>query len=63
MKITRIDTIPVQIPIHPHRAIRGGRGAHTTSPFLLIKIQTDAGITGLGEVCLLNTTPSPRDTR
>ena len=31
-------------------AIRSGRGgAHTTSPFLLVKIHTDAGIIGLGE--------------
>ena len=50
MKITRIDAIPVQIPINPQRAIRGGRGAHTTSPFLIVKIQTDEGIVGLGEV-------------
>src|SRR5207244_3728515 len=50
MKITRIETIPVQIPINPQRAIRGGRGAHTTSPFLLVKVHTDDGITGLGEV-------------
>ncbi|MCA1553407.1 MAG: mandelate racemase/muconate lactonizing protein, partial [Chloroflexi bacterium] len=50
MKITHIETIPVQIPINPQRAIRGGRGAHTTSPFLLVKIHTDEGITGLGEV-------------
>src|SRR5579884_253317 len=50
MKIARIETIPVRIPINPRRAIRGGRGAHTVSPFLLVKIHTDEGITGLGEV-------------
>lgn len=50
MKITRIETIPVQIPINPHRAIRGGRGAHTVSPFLLVKLHTDEDIIGLGEV-------------
>jgi muconate cycloisomerase len=50
MIISRIETIPVQIPINPQRAIRGGRGAHTTSPFLLIKVHTDEGIVGLGEV-------------
>ena len=50
MKITHIDTIPVQVPIHPKRAVRGSLGAHTTSPFLLLKIHTDEGITGLGEV-------------
>jgi len=50
VKITHIDTIPVQVPIHPKRAVRGSLGAHTTSPFLLLKIHTDDGITGLGEV-------------
>ena len=50
VKIIRIETIPVQIPINPKRAIRGSLGAHTVSPFLLIKIQTDEGIVGLGEV-------------
>lgn len=50
MKITRISTIPVQIPINPVRAIKGSRGGHTVSPFLLVQIHTDEGITGLGEV-------------
>lgn len=38
------------MPFNPDRAIKDGRGAHTTSLFLLIKIHTDKGITGLGEV-------------
>ena len=50
MKITRIETIPVQIPINPKRAIRGSLGAHTVSPFLLVKIHTDEDVIGLGEV-------------
>ena len=50
MKISRIETIPVQVPINPERAIRGGRGGHTVSPFLLVRIHTDEGIVGLGEV-------------
>ncbi|MBI1298125.1 mandelate racemase, partial [bacterium] len=50
MQISKIETIPVQVPINPHRAIRGGRGVHTVSPFLLVKIHTDEDIIGLGEV-------------
>lgn len=50
MKITSIETIPVQVPIHPERAIRSGRGSHLVSPFLLVKVHTDEGVTGLGEV-------------
>ena len=55
MKIVRIETIPVRVPIRPDRAIRGSRGFHTESPFLFVKIHTDAGFTGLGEVsCTAN---------
>src|SRR5688572_12892270 len=51
MKITSIETIPIRVPIRPELAIRSGRGgSHFVSPFLLVKIQTDAGLTGIGEV-------------
>jgi len=50
VKITAIETIPVSVPIEQSRAIRGGRGAHTESPFLIIRMLTDEGIEGLGEV-------------
>lgn len=50
MKITRIETIPIKVPIKPELAIRSGRGgSHTVSPFLLVKVQTDEGLVGLGE--------------
>ncbi len=50
MKIIRIETIPVCVPLKPELAIRSGRGgAHVTSPFLLVKVHTDEGITGIGE--------------
>ncbi|PYJ03178.1 MAG: mandelate racemase/muconate lactonizing protein, partial [Verrucomicrobia bacterium] len=50
MKITRIETIPIRVPLKPQFAIRSGRGgAHTVSPFLLVKVHTDEGIVGIGE--------------
>jgi muconate cycloisomerase len=50
VKITRIETIPVRVPIKPEFAIKSGRGGtHDTSPFLLVKVHTDAGLVGLGE--------------
>jgi L-alanine-DL-glutamate epimerase-like enolase superfamily enzyme len=50
MKITRIESIPVRVPIKPELAIRGGRGlSHSVSPFLLVRIHTDADIIGVGE--------------
>src|SRR5437764_783097 len=50
MQITEIETIPVQVPILPRLAITSSRGTHASSPFLLVKVHTDAGIIGLGEV-------------
>src|SRR4051812_7671838 len=50
MKITAIETIPIEVPIEPRRATRGARGSHLTSPFLLVKVRTDEGLVGLGEV-------------
>lgn len=50
MKISRIETIPVNIPIKPAFAIRSGRGgSHTVSPFLIVKVHTDEGVVGIGE--------------
>src|SRR5262249_1732155 len=50
MKIARVETIPIRVPIKPELAIRGGRGlSHSVSPFLLVRIHTDEGIVGVGE--------------
>src|SRR4051794_1154327 len=50
MKITAVETIPVRVPLKAELAIKSGRGgAHTTSPFLLVRLHTDAGLVGLGE--------------
>ncbi len=50
MKINRIETIPVEIPVSPQRAIRSSRGYHQVSPFVFVQVHTDAGIVGLGEI-------------
>jgi len=50
VKITRIETIPVVVPIQPRLMIRAAHGDHARSPFLLVKVHTNEGITGLGEV-------------
>src|SRR4051794_289449 len=50
MRITSVETIPVRVPIKPELAIKSGRGgAHTTSPFLVVKVRTSDGLVGLGE--------------
>src|SRR5260370_10076828 len=50
MKITRVENSPVKVPIRPAFLIRGSLGMHTESPFLLLRMHTDGGVTGLGEV-------------
>lgn len=50
MKITRLETIPIKIPLKKEFVIRSGRGgAHSVSPFLLVRIHTDEGLVGVGE--------------
>lgn len=50
MKITSIEKIPVRVPIRSEFQIRGAIGLHVESPFLILKVHTDEGVTGLGEV-------------
>ncbi len=50
MKITGIDTIPINVPIHKDNATLGAKGYHASSPFLIVQVRTDEGIDGLGEV-------------
>jgi muconate cycloisomerase len=50
MKITRIETIPVRVPIRAEFVIRGSIGVHSESPFVILRVHTDEGIIGLGEV-------------
>jgi L-alanine-DL-glutamate epimerase-like enolase superfamily enzyme len=50
MKITRVETIPVKVPIRPEFQITGSLGKHIESPFLILRVHTDEGLIGLGEV-------------
>ncbi len=49
MKITRIVTIPVELPVRPDVVITSSLGTHPLSRFLLLQVETDAGLTGAGE--------------
>ena len=50
MRITKIEKFPVRVPIRPEFQIRGSLGSHLESPFLILKVHTDEGVVGLGEV-------------
>ena len=52
MKITSIETIPVEVPLRKDRNTLTAHGAHITSKYVIVKVHTDAGLTGLGEATL-----------
>ena len=49
MKITEIETCPVEIPIKQKRWMISSLGQHRVSRYLLVRVATDAGIEGAGE--------------
>lgn len=49
MKITRIETIPVRVPLKQGMTTRTAHGEHVVSPYVIVKVHTDAGLVGLGE--------------
>jgi len=55
MKITRIETIPVKVPIKPEMKLKTSGGVHARSPYVILKVHTDDGIVGLGEATVAAT--------
>ena len=53
MKITRIETYPVRIPLKPARRMISSLGQHIVSDYLIVRIETDAGIDGVGEATVM----------
>ena len=52
MKITRLETIPVCVPLKPGLTTKTAHGEHVDSPYVIVRIHTDEGLTGLGEATL-----------
>jgi L-alanine-DL-glutamate epimerase-like enolase superfamily enzyme len=53
MKITRIETFPVRIPLKPERQMVSALGQYDVSEYVLVRVSTDAGIEGAGEATVL----------
>src|ERR1700680_4672678 len=53
MKITRIETFPVRIPLKPERQMVSALGQYDVSEYVLVWVSTDAGIEGVGEATVL----------
>ncbi|MEZ6086477.1 MAG: enolase C-terminal domain-like protein [Pirellulaceae bacterium] len=53
MKITAIKTYPVEIPLKPEFQMISALGQHKVSRYLLVRVETDAGIEGVGEATVM----------
>ena len=53
MKITRIESFPVRIPLKPIRRMRSSLGQHIVSDYVVVKVTTDEGIVGVGEATVM----------
>ena len=49
MKITRLEPIPVEVPLKQGMSTKTAHGEHVTSPYVMLKVHTDEGVGGLGE--------------
>lgn len=49
MLITRVESIPVRVPLRPGWSTKTAHGIHATSDYVVIRIHTDSGLVGLGE--------------
>lgn len=52
MKISRLEAIPVNVPLKPGLTTKTAHGEHVTSPYVILRVHTDEGIVGLGEATL-----------
>jgi L-alanine-DL-glutamate epimerase-like enolase superfamily enzyme len=48
--VAAVHTAPVSLPVNPDLIVRGARGVHDRSDFLLVRIVTSDGVEGYGEV-------------
>jgi L-alanine-DL-glutamate epimerase-like enolase superfamily enzyme len=52
VKITRIDAIPICVPLKKGLTAKTAHGEHVTSPYVIVRVQTDRGLVGLGEATI-----------
>lgn len=52
MKITRVEPIPVCVPLKKGMTAKTAHGEHVTSPYVIVRVHTDAGLIGLGEATI-----------
>src|SRR4051794_14139639 len=52
MRITRIEPIPVSVPLKAGMTAKTAHGEHAVSAYVLVRVHTDAGLVGLGEATI-----------
>lgn len=52
MKITRIEPIPISVPLKKGMTAKTAHGEHAVSPYVIVVVHTDEGIVGLGEATI-----------
>ena len=52
MRITRIEPIPVRVPLKAGLTTKTAHGEHVDSPYVVVRVHTDEGLVGLGEATL-----------
>ena len=53
MRIKKVESFPVEIPLKPHRRMISSLGEHIVSKYVLVRISTDADIDGVGEATVM----------
>ena len=53
MKIIRIETYTVRIPLKPERRMISALGQHVVSQYVLVRLLTDTGVEGVGEATVM----------
>lgn len=52
MNITRIEAIPICVPLKKGMTTKTAHGEHVVSDYVIVKVHTDDGLVGLGEATL-----------
>ncbi|MCA9084458.1 MAG: muconate cycloisomerase [Planctomycetaceae bacterium] len=53
MKITAIKTFPVRVSLKPEYQMISALGQHKVSQYLIVRVETDAGVDGVGEATVI----------
>lgn len=55
MRITKIESFRVRLPLRPERVMYTALGTHEVSDYVLVRVETDTGLVGAGEATVMPT--------